>query len=87
MTQEVREGYGDEPAAGATTIFQNNEDFVDAAVEFDAARPEKIMAMARLQRERGLTDHAMGNAAEQEEEETEESLARERLQPEINRVD
>ena len=87
MTHEGRERYGNEAVAGAAEISQNDDDFVNTAAEFDAARTNESAAMARLQQARGLTDHAAGTAAEREEGEKGESLAMERSQPARNLID
>ena len=59
MTQEVWERYGDETAAGATPIFSNDKDFVNAAAEFDAARAEESTV-----RSGNLYGHVTGNMVE-----------------------
>ena len=68
MTQEGRESYGDEAAAGTTSILQNNDNFVEAAADFDAARAEESVVRARLQRVGNFTEHTTGMVAESEEE-------------------
>ena len=58
-----------------TEILQNDDNFVNTAAEVDTARREESAAMARLQRERGLINHATGTAAELDEVIIEESAA------------
>ena len=41
VTQDGRESYSNQSAAGTTEILQNDEDIIDAAVNIDAARMEK----------------------------------------------
>ena len=67
MTHEGRESYGDEAAAGTTSILQNNNDFVEAAADFDAARSEEIVARAHSQRARNFTEYATGMVVENKE--------------------
>ena len=50
VTQEGRDLYGGEVAAGAEVISQKDNKFVYAAAEFDAARVEESAAMAHSQR-------------------------------------
>ena len=47
VTQEGRECYGDKAAAVAAEILQNNDNFVNTAADFNAARTEESAAMAR----------------------------------------
>ena len=47
VTQEGQERYGNNAAAGAMVISKNNDNFVDAAAELDAAKMEESAAMAR----------------------------------------
>ena len=87
VTQDFRESYGDEAAAGATSILQNNYALVEAADEFDAARSEESAARSISQKAGNLTNHATGAVAEHEEDKTEEDAARNRSHPERNRVE
>ena len=87
VTQEGRESYIDKAAVGWTAILQNDDEFVDAAADFDEARVEEIATGAHLQRPGNLTNHATGTVAERDEVETEEGAARNRSQPARNRVD
>ena len=86
VNQEGRECYGDKAAAGAASMSQNDDNFVNAAAELNAARTGKSAGRVRSQRVRGLTDHVTGAAAERDDEEKEESAAMERLQPARNLV-
>ena len=87
VTQEGRERYGDEALAGATSISQNSDKFIEAEADFDTAIAENSAARARSQRAGNLTNHATGTVAEIEEDKTEEDEARNRYQPERNRVE
>ena len=87
LTQYGQERYGDEAVVGATAISQNGNNFVDTVAEFEAARTEGSTEMTCSWLERGLNENATGTAAESKEEETQESEARERLQPSRNWVD
>ena len=87
VTKECREHYGSKVEVGAEAISQNNDEFVGAVPEFDAARAEDSAARACSQRADNLTGNAMGMVDEQKEDKIEESAARKRYQPERNRVD
>ena len=87
VTQEGTEIYGSEASAGATSIAQNSKDFIEAAVKFDAVRPDKSAARAKSQRAGNLTNHATETVDERKEDKTEEDEARNRSHPERNRVE
>ena len=67
MTQEGRESYEDEAAAGTTSISQNSGDFIEAATDIDATRAEESVVRARSQRAGKFTEHATGIVVEREE--------------------
>ena len=81
-TQEGREIYGDEAVAGATSISHNDNEFVEATADFEAARAEESAVRASSQRSGNRTDHAIGTVAEREED-----AARNHSQPVINCVE
>ena len=68
LTQEGRDSYIEEVEVGATAILQNDDEFVDAAADFDASRVKESAARAHLQRPGNLTNHATGTVDERERE-------------------
>ena len=87
VTQEGRDCYGNDAAAVATEISQNDDDFVDTTDGIDAARMEESAEMSLLQRARGLTDHVTGTADKLGSEGIEEIAVMERSQLAMNLID
>ena len=87
VTQESQERYGNEAAADAIEILQNDDDFIDGVSKFDVARAKESAEMAHLQRVGNLNGNDMGTVVERNEEETYKSAARELSQPASDRVD
>ena len=52
---------------GVTSLLQNDDKFVKAAADFEAAREEYSAARAHSQRAGNLTNHATGTVSESEE--------------------
>ena len=60
VTKECREHYGSKVEVGAEAISQNNDEFVGAVPEFDAARAEDSAARACSQRAGNLAGYEQG---------------------------
>ena len=60
VTQEGRESYSNEVAAGAILISHKNNEFVEAADDFDTSRAKESAAIAHSQRAGKLTKNATG---------------------------
>ena len=60
VTQEVRERYIIKAEEGTTAILQSDDEFVEVAAKFNAARAEESAARERLKRARNMTRHTMG---------------------------
>ena len=87
VTQEDIESYSDKAVAGAKDIYQNDNELVDAAAEFDVTRAEESVAMSCSYRVGNMTRHRTGTADDCKEDKTEEIAASRRSHLARNRVD